>query len=59
MSADLWCYLGRVFFSAFDLFTFQVGWVERSDTQHIEAFSDQTRETSFTPGLSRVIGARV
>ncbi len=49
MSAELLGWLVRVFFSAFDLFTFQVGWVERSDTQHIEAFSDQTRETSFTP----------
>ncbi len=34
MSVDLWEWLGRVLFSAFELHIFRVGWVERSDTQH-------------------------
>ena len=33
-SVDLWGWSGRVFFSAFELHIFRVGWVERSDTQH-------------------------
>ena len=64
MSADLWGYLGRVSFSAFDLFTFQVSWVERSDTQHIESVScqpsairraKQVSRLRVAAGLSRVI----
>jgi len=47
-----------LFFSAFDLFTFQVGWVERSDTQHIETIrrAKQVSRLHVAAGLSRVIG---